>query len=72
MTMIGLHAHIGSQIFELAGFEGVANKLVEVANHWQQRYDYQAQVINVGGGFGIRYTKDDQPLRPEDFVDAII
>ena len=64
MTMIGLHAHIGSQIFELAGFEGVANKLVEVANHWQQRYDYQAQVINVGGGFGIRYTKDDQPLRP--------
>ena len=72
MTMIGLHAHIGSQIFELAGFEGVANKLVEVANHWQQRYDYQAQVINVGGGFGIRYTKDDQPLRPEEFVDAII
>ncbi|KRK60542.1 diaminopimelate decarboxylase [Limosilactobacillus antri DSM 16041] len=72
MTMVGLHAHIGSQIFELAGFEGVANKLVAVASHWQQKYDYQAQVINVGGGFGIRYTKADQPLRPEEFVDAII
>lgn len=72
MDLIGLHAHIGSQIFEVAGFEGVANKLVEVADHWQKKFGYQAQVINVGGGFGIRYVKDDQPLRPEQFVDAII
>lgn len=72
MDLIGLHAHIGSQIFEVAGFEGVANKLVEVADHWQKKFGYQAKVINVGGGFGIRYVKDDQPLRPEQFVDAII
>jgi diaminopimelate decarboxylase len=72
MDLIGLHAHIGSQIFEVAGFEGVANKLVKVADHWQKKFGYQAKVINVGGGFGIRYVKDDQPLRPEQFVDAII
>lgn len=72
MEMLGLHAHIGSQIFELAGFEGVADKLVEVAAHWQTKYGYQAQVINVGGGFGIRYVSADHPLMPEDFVDAII
>lgn len=72
MKMIGLHAHIGSQIFEVAGFEGVANKLVAVADHWQKKFGYQAKVINVGGGFGIRYVKSDQPLRPEEFVDAII
>ncbi|MBB1078560.1 diaminopimelate decarboxylase [Limosilactobacillus sp. STM2_1] len=72
MKMKGLHAHIGSQIFELAGFEGVAKKLVEVAAHWQEKFGYQAQVINVGGGFGIRYVKDDHPLAPEEFVDAII
>ncbi|MDO4903870.1 MAG: diaminopimelate decarboxylase [Limosilactobacillus sp.] len=71
-NVIGLHAHIGSQIFEVAGFEGVANKLVSVADHWQKKFGYQAKVINVGGGFGIRYTKDDTPLPPEDFVDAII
>lgn len=70
--MVGLHAHIGSQIFEVAGFEGVANKLVAVADHWQKQFGYRARVINVGGGFGIRYVKDDQPLRPEEFVDAII
>lgn len=72
MDLIGLHSHIGSQIFEVAGFEGVANKLVKVADHWQKKFGYQAKVINVGGGFGIRYVKDDQPLRPEQFVDAII
>lgn len=72
MKMVGLHAHIGSQIFEVAGFEGVANKLVAVADHWQKKFGYQAKVINVGGGFGIRYVESDQPLRPEEFVDAII
>ncbi len=72
MKMKGLHAHIGSQIFELAGFEGVAKKLVEVANHWQKQYGYQAEIINVGGGFGIRYVNADHPLMPEEFVDAII
>ena len=72
MQMKGLHAHIGSQIFELAGFEGVAKKLVEVAAHWQEKFNYQAAVINVGGGFGIRYVKDDTPLAPEEFVAAII
>ena len=72
MQMKGLHAHIGSQIFELAGFEGVAKKLVEVAAHWQEKFNYQAAVVNVGGGFGIRYVKDDTPLAPEEFVAAII
>ncbi|MBB1123436.1 diaminopimelate decarboxylase [Limosilactobacillus albertensis] len=72
MQMKGLHAHIGSQIFELAGFKGVAKKLVEVAAHWQEKFNYQASVINVGGGFGIRYVKDDTPLAPEEFVEAII
>lgn len=72
MKMRGLHAHIGSQIFELAGFEGVAKKLVEVAAHWRDAFCYEAQVINVGGGFGIRYVATDHPLKPEEFVDAII
>lgn len=72
MQMEGLHAHIGSQIFELVGFEQVADKLVGVADHWQKKYGYQARVINVGGGFGIRYVSADHPLKPEQFVDAII
>lgn len=72
MHVLGLHAHIGSQIFELNGFEMAAKKLVEVAAAWQEKFGYTAQVINVGGGFGIKYTQADQPLKPEAFVEAII
>ncbi|KRK48645.1 diaminopimelate decarboxylase [Secundilactobacillus kimchicus] len=72
MNMIGIHAHIGSQIFELNGFQMAAEKLVQVASDWRDQYGYQPSVINVGGGFGIRYTQADDPIAPEAFVDAII
>lgn len=72
MHMLGIHAHIGSQIFELNGFEMAAAKLVDVAASWKKKYDYTAQIINVGGGFGIKYVQEDHPLKPEEFVKAIV
>ena len=68
----GLHAHIGSQIFGVAGFAGVAKKLVEVAVTFRDQFDYLPKIINVGGGFGIRYVSADQPKAPEDFVATIV
>ncbi len=72
MHMRGIHAHIGSQIFEVVGFEGAAQKLVSVAKHWHDEFGYTTEILNVGGGFGIKYTTDDHPLAPEAFVDAIV
>jgi len=72
MKMLGIHAHIGSQIFALNGFEMAAQKLMVVAQDWREKYGYLAQVINVGGGFGIKYTQEDHPLRPEEFVKTIV
>ena len=72
MNMVGIHAHIGSQIFELNGFEMATKKLMEVAENWRSQYGYTAKVINVGGGFGIKYTAEDNPLKPEEFVQAIV
>ena len=46
--VMGLHAHIGSQIFDVQGFAGVAQKLVEVAKHWQTKFDYVPTIVNVG------------------------
>lgn len=68
----GLHAHIGSQIFDVRGFEGVADKLVKIAANWHERFGFTTEVLNVGGGFGIKYSADDHPLHPEDFVRAIV
>lgn len=67
VNLRGLHAHIGSQIFETSGFVAEAQKLVAVAadNH------FQPDIIDLGGGFGIRYTDDDQPLPATAFIDAL-
>lgn len=72
MTMLGIHAHIGSQIFEVKGFEMAATKLIDTLGDWHKDIGYNAKVVNVGGGFGIRYTEEDDPIAPEMFVDAIV
>lgn len=72
MKLIGIHSHIGSQILETAGFKLEIQKLMELLNQWAQKYSYQPQVLNLGGGFGIRYTAKDQVLAAKTFVDEIV
>lgn len=72
MKLIGIHSHIGSQILETAGFKLEIQKLMELLNQWAQKYSYQPQVLNLGGGFGIRYTAKDQVLSSKTFVDEIV
>ncbi|CAJ1226337.1 diaminopimelate decarboxylase [Levilactobacillus zymae] len=71
MHLIGIHAHIGSQIFGPEGFEMLVNKLVDISADWRAKFHYVPQILNLGGGFGIRYTQDDHPLGPETFIDDI-
>ena len=72
LEMLGIHAHIGSQIFEVNGFVMAAQKLVDLAADWQKKFNFETRVLNIGGGFGIQYTKEDDPMAPEEFVDAIV
>ncbi|QBP18164.1 diaminopimelate decarboxylase [Acetilactobacillus jinshanensis] len=72
MNLIGIHCHIGSQIFDVTGFEIAAKKMVKFAADWKRKYNFVPKIIDVGGGFGIRYVKSDHPIAPEDFVDAIV
>ena len=71
MHLIGIHAHIGSQIFGPEGFELLVNKMVDISADWRAKFQYTPQILNLGGGFGIRYTADDHPLGPETFIDDI-
>lgn len=72
ITILGLHCHIGSQIFETGDFILAAQKLMETLADWKHKYEFEAEVLNLGGGFGIRYTEEDKPLPPEKYVEAII
>ncbi len=64
LELVGLHAHIGSQIFELEPYARAIEALAELADPgW-------CQVLNVGGGLGIAYTEADEPPSISDYVEV--
>jgi diaminopimelate decarboxylase len=72
LNLLGLHCHIGSQIFDTAAFRLAAEKLVGKMAGWKNEFDYLCPVLNLGGGFGIRYTEEDEPLEPSAYVKEMI
>jgi diaminopimelate decarboxylase len=70
-NVLGIHSHIGSQIFETAGFIRAIEVLHKFLELVRKEMDYVAPVLNVGGGFGIRYTEGDTPLALGEYVQAV-
>jgi len=71
LELLGVHSHIGSQIFEVDGFEMATAKMAEFAIEVRAQLNVTFRVINLGGGFGIRYTSEDSPLPVAHYVAAI-
>jgi diaminopimelate decarboxylase len=63
LELVGLHAHLGSQIFELEPYERLVELLAGLGDY---------PLLNAGGGLGIAYTAEDEPPRIEDYVDALV
>ena len=72
LTFLGLHSHIGSQIFEAASFDQHASAIMAYVNTIHQTLGLEVQAINLGGGFGVRYTADDQPLEGADYLHTML
>ncbi|WP_414838473.1 diaminopimelate decarboxylase [Carnobacterium sp. TMP28] len=72
IDVIGLHSHIGSQIFELEGFNLAINKMLTYSKNWKDEFGFDLSVLNVGGGFGIQYTVEDKPLSIDEYIESII
>ncbi|WNF21575.1 diaminopimelate decarboxylase [Mesobacillus jeotgali] len=72
IEVLGLHCHIGSQIFETTGFILAAQKIFEKLHQWKQALTFESTVLNLGGGFGIRYTDEDDPIPAAQYVEEII
>src|SRR5699024_4727253 len=68
----GLHCHIGSQIFETDGFLLANEILFAKLTEWFTEYNYVPEVLNLGGGFGIRYTGEDEPMPYSIYVEALV
>jgi diaminopimelate decarboxylase len=61
LDLAGLHSHIGSQIYDTAGFEVAAHRVLELAVRIRDSHGIQLAELDLGGGFGIAYTSGDDP-----------
>lgn len=71
IDLLGLHCHIGSQIFEPTGFELAAHKLLGVAAQFRDEFSRELPELDLGGGHGIAYTEADSPRTPEEIAQAL-
>ncbi len=71
IDFLGMHCHIGSQIFETEAFKFAAEVLMERMVEWRKNHQFICPVLNLGGGFGIRYTEEDTPLEPAVYVEEM-
>ena len=69
LAFVGLHSHIGSQIFDESGFREAARRLMDV--HATLVATGPVPELNLGGGWGIDYTEADSAFEPEDVADAL-
>jgi diaminopimelate decarboxylase len=72
LSLLGVHFHIGSQIFDMTSFHLAAEKVFHYLVQWRDEFAFTSTVLNFGGGFGIRYTEEDTPVPLAVCVEHII
>jgi len=72
LKLKGVHSHIGSQIFNTEGFEEAIKAIYLSLADWKQELGYYPDVLNVGGGFGIRYGEHDHPLPLHEYINKMV
>src|SRR5579859_1817996 len=71
LELVDLHAHIGSQIFELEPYRQTIDRVFELASRLRASFGFELRELSPGGGFGMRYTAADQPIEPAEVTRAI-
>ncbi|MCP9957276.1 diaminopimelate decarboxylase [Streptomyces sudanensis] len=71
LELVGIHSHIGSQIFDMAGFEVAARRVVSLLAQVRDEHGVELPEIDLGGGLGIAYTPDDDPREPHEIAAAL-
>jgi diaminopimelate decarboxylase len=71
VTFAGLHSHIGSQIFDTAGFEVAAHRVVGLAVRIAGEHGVEIAELDLGGGFGIAYTEEDDAPEVKELAQSL-
>jgi diaminopimelate decarboxylase len=71
LRLLGLHSHIGSQIFDTSGFEVAARRVLALHARVSAELGVEMPEMDLGGGFGIAYTTQDDPADPAQLATEI-
>ena len=71
VRLVGLHCHIGSQIFALHSFDEAVAVMVDFIARIKERYGLEIAELDMGGGLGIAYLAGDKPSSIEDFAASV-
>ncbi|MER6911704.1 diaminopimelate decarboxylase [Streptomyces sp. NPDC000594] len=71
LELVGIHSHIGSQIFDTSGFEVAAHRVVALLKQIRDEHGVELPEIDLGGGLGIAYTPEDDPREPRHIAKAL-
>ena len=71
-TLRGVHAHIGSQIFELSAFDLAVERIADFLATARDDFGFEARDVNLGGGFGIAHTRDEMTPDPGESVSRLV
>jgi diaminopimelate decarboxylase len=71
LRLLGLHSHIGSQIFDTSGFEVAARRVLALHARIADELGVELPELGLGGGFGIAYTGQDDPQSPSQLAEGL-
>lgn len=72
LQLVGLHVHIGSQVFELEPYRDAVNALIDFAAELSDAIGFQLQELDLGGGWGVAYTNEQPTLDADDVAKTIV
>lgn len=68
LKLVGLHSHIGSQIFDADGFGIAAERLIGLLAKFHQHFDDQLPELDLGGGYGVAYLPGEESVNPDGII----
>ncbi|MEA2646465.1 MAG: diaminopimelate decarboxylase [Chloroflexota bacterium] len=69
--VVGVHCHIGSQVFDLAAYPAAVERVLDFLVTARDELGFVATELSMGGGLGIAYTRADAPPSPTEFVHVV-
>lgn len=72
VNFLGFHFHVGSQLFDNHAHLAAVEIALDLVKMVKERFDYLIKELNFGGGFGVRYTEQDQPQPFSYFTDPMM